>query len=191
MARVAELEVDASDFADLADLVKQAGAKAPGAIRRAVNRTGAMADTQVVRALTGQTGLKRKIIRKAVHRRPAAAGGLTFVLWSAGGNVALKYFGAKETRRGVTATPWGKRQLFPGTFIKGGLFPRRVAIKRYGGAVLYRYDGATRLPIKAEKSGLFIPEEMVKGATAAVFLKTVRTVLPRRLEHEFDRVLVR
>lgn len=191
MARVVELEVDARAFADLADLFKQAGPKAPGAVRRAVNRTGAMADTQVVRALTGQTGLKRKIIRKAVHRRPASAGELTFVLWSAGGNVALKYFGARETRRGVTATPWGQRKLFAGTFIKGGLFPRRVPIKRYGGAVLYRADGAKRLPIKSLKSGVFIPEEMVKGETAAAFLKTVRTVLPRRLEHEFDRVLVR
>lgn len=191
MAGAVGLEIDVREFVDLAERFRQAGPKAPGAVRRAVNRTGAMADTQVVRALTGQTGLKRKIIRKAVHRRPATAGGLTFVLWSAGGNVALKYFGAKETRRGVTATPWGQRKLYAGAFIKGGLFPRRVAIKRFGGAVLTRAAGAKRLPIKAIKSGVFIPEEMVKGATAAVFLKTVRAVLPRRLDHEFGRLLAR
>jgi hypothetical protein len=190
VARYTELHVDVSEFIDLERTFRQAGPKAPGAIRRAVNRTGAMADTQVVRMLTAQTGLKRKVIRKAVRRVPASAGGMVYILRASGGNVGLKYFGARETRKGVTAAPWGKRRLYPGAFIKGGRFPRRVAIKAYGGAVLYRSDGA-RLPIKAIKSGLFIPQEMVTGATAAAFKATVRTVLPRRLAHELGRILAK
>ncbi len=189
MTRYTELHVDVSDFIDLERTFRQVGPKMTGAIRRAVNHTGKKADTQVVRMLRVQTGLKRKVIRKAVHRRPALAGGLTYVLQAAGGNVGLKYFGAHETKRGVSAAPWGKRRVYVGAFIKGGLFPKRVAIKRYRGAVLYRHDGASRLPIKAEKSGLFIPQEMVTGATAAAFKATVRVALPIRLAHEIGRIL--
>jgi hypothetical protein len=188
MARYTELHVDVSEFIDLERTFRQFGTKAPGAIRRAVNHTGKKADTQVVRALTKQTGLKRKVIRKAVHRVPAMAGGMVYILRSSGGNVGLKYFGAGEIRKGVSAAPLGKRRLYPGAFIKGGLFPNRVAIKRYGGAVLYRSDGG-RLPIKAMKSGVFIPQEMVTGATAAAFKKTVRVALPIRLAHEIGRIL--
>ena len=38
-----------------------------------------------------------------------------------------------------------------------------------------------------EKSGVFIPKEMVKGATAAAFNAAVDKVLPQRIAHEIKR----
>lgn len=183
---VTSLHVDVSDFVSLEEAMRRAGPKARVAIRHAVNRTGDMADTQVVRMLTAQTGLKRKTIRKAVKRRRAGAGGLVYRLQSAGGDVGLGHFAARETAKGVTAAPWGKRRLFPHTFTKGGRFPNRKALN-FGGQVFIAVG--RRLPIFKIKSGLFIPKEMISGATAQAFLRTVRAVLPVRLTHEFARVI--
>ncbi|WP_316207581.1 hypothetical protein [Bradyrhizobium sp. SZCCHNR3118] len=180
----AELEIDASQIAGLARTFELAKARAPKAISRAIARTGAMTKTQVVRSLTAQTGLNRQVIVRAVKAKP---GLMSYALLSRGGDVSLKYFGARETRRGVSAAPWNHRQVFAGTFIKGGRFPKRVPLP-FGGQVMAR-TGSSRLPIAKRKSGLFIPKEMVSGATAAAFLKTVNTVLPVRLQHELQAIL--
>jgi len=181
---IASLEIDASKIEHLSALFKKAERDAPAAIRRAIRRTGDMTATQVVRTLTKQTGLKRPVIVRAVQKRPA---GMTYALKSRGGNVALKYFGARETRAGVSAAPWNARHVFTGTFIKGGLFPRRVGLD-LGGQVFAR-AGAGRVPIVKRKSGLFIPKEMITGATKAAFLSTVARVLPVRLQHEIAAIL--
>lgn len=181
---VTSLEVDASQIAHMADLFKQAKAQAPLAIARAVRRTGDMTKTQVVRSLTKQTGLKRQVIVRAVKAQP---NGATYTMRSRGGNVSLKYFGAKESRKGVSAAPWNARRLYAGAFIKGGRFPKRVGLS-FGGQVFVR-SGKGRTPIVKQKSGLFIPTEMVTGATKAAFLSTVGKVLPVRLQHELARIL--
>jgi hypothetical protein len=180
---VATLEVDASQIADLGKLMAEAGQRAPAAIGRAIRRTGDMTRTQMVRSLTAQSGLKRKVIVKAIK---AKSSGLTYTLASKGGNVHLQYFGARETRKGVSAAPWNHRRVFSGMFIKGGRFPKRVPLG-LGGAVFAR-TGAGRLPIASQRSGLFIPKEMVSGATAAAFTGTVQRVLPARLAHEMAAI---
>lgn len=185
----AHIEVDTSQLEiNLAQVFAKAGPAAPGAIRRAINRTGDMATTQMVRALTSQTGLKRAVIVRALHKLKAGLGSLSYTIRSRGGNVSLKYFKARETGKGVSAAPWGGRRVYAGSFIKGGLFPNRVAIPRLNGQVFMR-TGSARMPIVKVKSGLFIPTEMVKGATASAFLSTVSAVLPARLAHELDRLL--
>jgi hypothetical protein len=178
------LEIDVREIDHLAQLFKLAQDKAPAAIGRAIKRTGDMTATRVVRSLTAQTGLRREVIARAVKKMPA---GMTYRLKTRGGNVALKYFKARETRKGVSAAPWNARRVFTGTFIKGGLFPKRVGLN-LGGQVFAR-TGKGRVPIAKQKSGLFIPKEMVSGATAAEFLHAVRTILPPRLQHEIGAIL--
>jgi hypothetical protein len=181
---IATLEIDASKVESLAKLFKLAQQRAPAAIGRAIKRTGDMTATRVVRSLTAQTGLKRPVIVRAVKKQPA---GMQYRLKTRGGNVALKYFKARETRKGVSAAPWNARRVFTGTFIKGGLFPKRKALN-LGGQVFAR-TGASRVPIAKQKSGLFIPTEMISGATRATFLNAVRTILPPRLQHEISAIL--
>jgi hypothetical protein len=178
------LEIDYSQIERLGELFKKAEREAPAAIARAIRRTGDMTATRVVRALTAQTGLKRQVIARAVKKQPA---GLTYSLKSRGGNVSLKYFKARETRKGVSAAPWNHRRVYAGAFIKGGRFPHRVGLK-LGGQVFHR-TGSGRVPIARIKSGLFIPTEMVTGATAGEFLSAVRTILPARLQHEIAAIL--
>lgn len=155
-------------------------------LNRAVNRTGDMARTKVVRALTKQTGLKRGIIDRAVDTKRSSWEGLVYSMESTGGDVSLKYFDPSETGEGVSAKPFGRRAVFEGTFLRGGAWPNRRGKLLAGGHAFFR-TGPKRLPIERSKSGVVIPAEMVKDATAAAFKTTVADVLPRRVEHEIRR----
>lgn len=182
------IKVDASGFKRFSNMLQAASANAGPAMNRAVNRAGDMAKTAMIKALVPQTGLKPKVIRKALRsKRASAVAGGTYVIESKGGDIRLKYFNARETRKGVSAAPWGQRQVFAGTFIKGGHFPNRVALAMGGHA--FKRSGAARKPIVAARSGLFIPEEMISGASAGAFYATANRVLPERMAHELLRIL--
>lgn len=182
------------------------------ALQRAVNHTGDKARTQVIKALVKQTGLSYGTIKKAVRTGNAwGAGGdastfregrgsLIYMLSSKGGDISLKYFKARETRAGVTAAPFGKRTLFPDTFMKGGRFPgSRVEAVGLNGHVYGRegakvprsrgrYKGKMRQPLTFQDSGVVIPAEMLRGATADAFTSTVESELPKRVMHEISRL---
>lgn len=187
MAEGLSFTIDAQGMARIEAAMRAAGKEAPNAIRRALNWVGDRTKTQVVRALTAQTGLKFAVIQRAVRPVRANYGALIYRLKAAGGNVSLKYFGARETAAGVTAAPWGVRSLYASAFIRGGIFPRRVPLG-LGGQVFKRVGGA-RLPIQKQVSGLFIPKEMVRGETAATFEATVGALLPGRVDHEVGAIL--
>ncbi len=160
---------------------------AQAAMRRASAHTGAKARTQVARALVKQTGLRYGVMRRAIKLLPGDGLGIT--LQSKGGNVSLKYFKARETRVGVTAAPWNRRTTYAGTFIKSGwVWSKRRAVPKLGGHVFKRV-GDPRLKIKKQKSGLFIPKEMLEGASVAAFKTVVATDLMPRLSHELGRLL--
>jgi hypothetical protein len=155
---------------------------------RAVNRTGDMARTKVTRALTAQTGLKRKVIVKALKVKRSDWATLTYTITSRGGDIALKYFGARETRAGVSAAPFSQRRVFAHTFMRGGLFPNRKALSM-GGQVFMPDTSNPKWgrAFDKVKSGVVIPAEMVKGASKDAFETTMAEVLPARIEHEIRR----
>jgi hypothetical protein len=130
------------------------------------------------------------MIRRAVTAKRAGAGGYEYLVRSAGGDVPLKYFKKRETADGVEAylgTARG-REVFAKSFFRGGLFPsRRVDIRGMGGHVFERVGGRTDL--EKVMSGVVIPQEMVTGATLDAWGGTVAKVLPKRLDHEFSRLL--
>jgi hypothetical protein len=188
MAADLELKVDTADLRKFANLMAAAGGKVEIAIARAVNHTGDKVRTAMIRSLTGQSGLPRKTIVKALKRRMAwPKRSMSYTITARGGNVHLKFFKAREAGSGVSAAPWGQRRMFPGMFIKGGRPGARVALAM-GGQVMMR-TGASRLPIASQRSGLFIPDEMVTGATEAAFDTVSRAELGDRIRHELLRVL--
>ena len=169
------------------------GARAPIALARALNHTGAKAKTAVIKNLTVQTGLKRSVIVRAVKVNKATAaaeqfnyaGSLTYTLSTSGGDISLKFFSPKETRAGVSAAPRGRRQLFAGTFTKGGRFPNRKG-PVMGGHVFRNVSAGHAWRGKAElqNSGVYIPDEMLQGATAAAFDQIMGAELEARVSHE-------
>ena len=184
--------LDATSIARLGNRIGAAGKNAPLALARAINHTGDKAKTQMTRALVLQTGLKRRTIVKALRVSKAGSGGLTYTIRSSGGNVGLKHFGARETRAGVSAAPWSRRSVYDHTFMKAGWWPRRVTKGNWNGQVFERAGTRTNSGMDRfvkVKSGLFIPKEMVEGASAAAFSSAVASDLPGRLEHELGRLI--
>jgi hypothetical protein len=166
-------------------------------LQRAVNHTGAKALTQVTRALAKQTGLTNKVIRKTLKAGKARGtsvrgdgeivsytdASFAYSINARGGDISLKYFKPRETKAGVTAAPFGKRELFAGAFMRGGKFPNRVAASRLNGHVWKRL-GKSRNPLELLNSGVVLPAEMLTGASAAAFTKVVNDDLPKRVMHE-------
>lgn len=153
----------------------------PLVLPRIVNQVGNRAKTQVIRNLTKQTGLPRATIVRAVGDPSRAHGGkLSYEMRTRGGNIRLKYLAPRETRAGVIARPWGKPQLYAGTFMKGGRFPNRKVVSKFDGHVFRRLN-ASGSKITQVRSGMFIPVEMTTGQTRAAFERIAGPLLQERV----------
>lgn len=161
----------------------------PTVLPRIVNQVGDRTKTQVVRSLTKQTGLPRKTIVKAIGRPTRAhAGSLSYTMATQGGDIRLTYLAPRETRKGVSAQPWGQRRVFGSTFMRGGRFPNRVIAPRLNGHVWRRLDTAGR-QITQARSGVVIPTEMTTGATAAAFEAIAAPLLKQRVEAAIAKLM--
>lgn len=184
-----DLSIDVSNILAAGRIFERAGKEAPKAISRAINHTGDKAKTQVTRALVAQTGLKRPVIVRAVKPTRASLGSLSYVLKSRGGDVRLQFFSPREKGGGTEARPWNKPRIYAGAFTRQG-FVKRVPFTKPGMAGhVFKRKGKGRLPIAQAKSGLFIAEEMIKGASEAAFQQSVAADLPGRLDHELSLIL--
>ena len=174
-----------------ADGIKRLNDEFPKVLPRIVNQVGRRARTRVIRNLTKQTGLHRRVIVRAVKNVDTAKPGkLLYSLKSKGGYVRLKYFSARETRRGVSATPFGKRRIFGGTFIMGGLFPyRHVKQWNLDGHVYRRIGKASSRHVTQVRSEVRIPDEMIRGETREAFEHEASVTMPPRIEAVIRKLL--
>lgn len=164
-------------------------ARFPLVLPRIVNQVGERAKTQVIRALAKQTGLPRRTIVKAVGDPQRATGSrLSYEMATRGGNIRLKYLAPRETRPGVMAKPWGKRELFAGTFMRGGRFPNRVDVPAFDGHV-YRRLNRSGTKITQARSGMEIPTEMTRAQTRAAFERIAGPLLQQRVEAAIFKLL--
>ena len=111
----------------------------PKALNRTINRVGPAAQRVVVRAVSKDSGVSQKDLKRREWFR-ALMGTVQrpfFELRVRYGSVPLKDFKPKQMKRGVKASAWGKRKLYEGAFISDKL----------GGHVFAR-KGAARFPIK-------------------------------------------
>lgn len=189
-------------FQDAMSALGSAG-RARTAFSRAINHTGRVAGNEAGRALAAQTGLRsavgRRALRQKVERSTPAT--LAYVINATGGDISLKHFGARETRKGVSAAPWASRRIYPSTFMKAGFWPKRVTKPAWNGQVFERItssgygkarnaDGKivrSGTKFRKVKSGLFIPVEAVKGATADAFQQSGPR-LEKRVLHEVKAI---
>lgn len=160
--------------------------RARTAYSRAINHTGRIAGTAAGRALSAQTGLPASTGRRAIRRKidRATPSNLSYTIHGRGGNVSLRHFKPRETRKGVSAAPWNSRRVFAGSFMRAGWFPNRVPKPSWNKQVFERGTGGK---FRKVKSGLYIPAEMVTGATAAAWNASAARLTPR-VAHEIRRV---
>lgn len=157
-----------TDYANRLEALAAGSGRA--ALASALNAGGHAIRAKTVSAETAQTGLPGGTLERAQHEIEADGGSLTYTIWSEGGNVRLKYFGAKEGGGGVTASPWNRSTFYAGAFITSGRPGNRRPSPKLGGHVYRNVAGGKwGGSITQQRSGLFIPREMTIGQTAAAF----------------------
>lgn len=167
MSELVAVRVDFSK--DLAALFEKAGLKTPYAVGRAIDEVGNKTKTIVIRSVAKQAGVKYGKAKGVINARQAmGAGGGQYEIVARDVTLSLKEFGPRATKKGVSAAPWGKRRVFPHTFLgpNGHVFVRL---------------GKARLPIK-KLFGPNIPKEMVKDETEAAFFRASGEMLGPALE---------
>lgn len=158
-------------------LAKLSEKEADRILARALNRGGDQARTQVRRSLVKQTGIKYGNIGKALATERAHPNRLSYSLIATGNETNIGLFNAKQRKKGVSATPWGKRRIFPGTFLVGA----------YGGNV-YKRKGKERGPLEPIW-GPNIAREVTRDYARAEWYKVEGYVM-KRVDHELSRLFV-
>ena len=169
--------------------IDQLNTRFPKVLPRIINQVGDRSKTQVIRNLTKQTGLDRRVIVSAVGDPTRAHGSkLSYEMRTRGGNIRVKYLKARETEDGVMAKPFGRTTLYPGAFMKGGAFPNRKTVAKFDGHAFYRLN-PRGTKITYVRSGVFIPQEMTSGATAAAFKRIAGPLLQERVNAAILKLL--
>ena len=146
--------------------------KARRAYSMSINRVGRKGFTKVKRVVAKQVKLtQKKVVQYGnVKQNFAHSAKLEHRITSRGGEVPLKEFRARETKRGVVANPMGKRQLFEHTFIKSGWWPTRHG--PVGNGHVFSPDLSTNKAgraFKRTRSGVSIPIQIVEDQSKAAF----------------------
>jgi hypothetical protein len=175
---VINLRIDTADIVWREVVFRQGPKRIQQLISRVLNHVGGTARTKVKSALAKQMGLPAGTVDAGLITKRAYPGNQNFEITASGRPIPLAWFDARQTRRGVSARPWGSRRVFPSTFI----------VETLGGQV-FRRAGRARLPI-VKLWGPSMPREMLRDEVPKVFFEEVRAKLPIRLEHELRRVLV-
>ena len=190
------VQFELGDIARLISSLNDIGRKAlPKAGARTLNRAATSSRSVAVREVAREMGLVQKRVRDQTKITKATPNKLFAVVSAKGGPIALIHFAAREVKRGVTARAWGKRKLYPGTFI-GRTKTRKAGgpLTATGGKQVFRRVSKSRLPIR-KLWGPSVPKTMALDVIARAWeskaSETIRKRLPRELRREVDRILRR
>lgn len=189
MARTLSLTADLPSLAAQMKPLAILGARAPAAQALVLNRVATRSKQRVIPVLTQQTGLPKRAIVKTVRVLRASARNPRAGLISRGGEISFRFFSAREEGSGVVATIGGERVFVPGGFRRSGREPKRFMVSSLNKGVYVNPSREWRGEIERERTGMFIPEEMVAGATRAAFEKTVATELPTEIARELGKIV--
>ncbi|GAA5108770.1 hypothetical protein GCM10023261_11210 [Bartonella jaculi] len=91
------------------------------ALRNAINTAAKQVERFTEKQVADISSAQSKRVKKGVYiKGKATAKFLETDIIGSGTPLPLKFFKAKETKRGVTYTMFGKKQILPHGFIKGG-----------------------------------------------------------------------
>jgi len=159
----------------------------PVAASRAINRTAVTVRRLAVKDIAKESGLPGKAIRsrvKITKRAGRIAGtsetALTAIVEGKGRPFNLLRFKARQLKKGVSANPWGRRQLFKGAFLvpsKAGSDTMFVAHRKSASKGSRKLEGMF---------GPGIARTMASEAITRAREGVVKDLLPKRLRSELD-----
>ena len=86
----------------------------------ALNKVGAEVFTQAKRELRDATGLKAGVVAKGLKKDKARRGDEEYSIFIKSRYKNVIEFGARQTKKGVSAKVWGKRRVYKHSFIASG-----------------------------------------------------------------------
>ncbi|WP_375647354.1 hypothetical protein [Bartonella sp. AA56HLJMS] len=156
------------------------------ALRNALNTAAKQVERFTEKQVADISSAQIKRIRRGVYiKEKATARFLETDIIGSGTPIPLKFFKVNETKRGVTYTLFGKKEILPHGFIKGGSFPKRVELKKLNGNVFQRVDG-DQFPI-AKQEGPSIAKVMSKPEIASAIAQYANERLTKNIQRQLSR----
>ena len=135
----------------------------------ALNKVGAEVVTQAKKELAGATGLKQKVVNKKITKDQARKGDEEYSIFIKSRYLNVIEFGAKKTKKGVSANVWGKRRIYRGAFIGSGRNSgKRLVFKKLK-------DDPKRIEAL---HGASLPREFHRQDMEKIFKKKIKTRFP-------------
>ena len=132
----------------------------------ALNKVGAEVFTQAKRELRDATGLKAGVVAKGLKKDKARRGDEEYSIFIKSRYKNVIEFGARQTKRGVSAKVWGKRKIYRGAFIGGGRNSgKRLVFKKLK-------DDPKRIEAL---HGASLPREFHRQDMESIFKKKIKT----------------
>jgi len=135
----------------------------------ALNKVGAEVVTQAKRELKDATGLKAGVVGKKIKKDKARKGDETYSIHIKSRYLNAIEFGARQTKRGVSAKVWGKRKVYRGAFIGSG--------RNSGKQLVFKKSKHNPKRIEAVH-GASLPREFERQGMAKLFNKKIKTRFP-------------
>ena len=136
----------------------------------ALNKVRAEVVTQAKRELKEATGLKAGVVAKKIKKDKARRGDEEYSIFIKSRYLNVIEFGARQTKRGVSAKAWGKRKIYCGAFIGSG----RNSVKRLVFKKLKALHGAS------------LPREFHRQDMESIFNKKIKTRFPILFKRALD-----
>ena len=140
----------------------------PRAMVTAINKVGAEVITQAKKELAGATGLKQKVVNKKINKDQARKGDETYSISIKSRYLNAIEFGAKQTKKGVSAKIWNNKKIYKGAFIGSG---------RNSGKRLVFKKSKRKKGIEAVH-GASLPREFERQNMAKIFNKKINKRFP-------------
>lgn len=157
----------------------------PRAANSALNKTATQARTAAVKELKQEigesSGLSAGGFRKSIELHRSNLRTLMATLTASGRPLPLIHFGARQTKKGVTAKAWNKRKRYPGTFI---------AKMPNGKKGVFKRASRKRLPVK-QLFGPSIPKAFIEQRTQKSLRRSIDVNWPKNFNHEIKYRLSR
>jgi len=135
----------------------------------ALNKVGAEVVTQAKKELAGATGLKAGVVGKKIKKDKARKGDETYSIHIKSRYLNVIEFGARQTKKGVSAKVWGKRRIYKGAFIGSG--------RNSGKQLVFKKRKNAPKRIEA-LHGASLPREFERQDMAKIFNKKIKTRFP-------------
>ena len=139
------------------------------ALTTSLNKIGAEVFTQAKRELRDATGLKAGVVAKGLKKDKARKGDETYSIFIKSRYKNVIEFGARQTKKGVSAKVWGKRRIYKGAFIGIG--------KNSGKQLVFAKSKRKKNKLKA-LHGASLPREFHRGDMEKIFNKKIKTRFP-------------